>query len=141
VFARTKDRRADRWIQFADLETTTYFVAHGFSGSPVFAGFFRRVIGLASLADPAASTKEAFAVPIEMFLEAFPTLLGERRRTFSITRIIYRTAQCNYTLVAITATALVIGICSFLFGKELDTCIRFFRHDGIAACVDAVRAL
>ena len=69
-----RDSRADGWVQLEDIKQTGYFIAPGFSGTPVWDEDAEAVAGIVAVADSRADLRAAFMIPTDVLVRAHPPL-------------------------------------------------------------------
>jgi tetratricopeptide (TPR) repeat protein len=70
----SRGRQADGWVQIEDEKETGYFVAPGFSGTPVWDEQLNGVVGIAVAADVQTGIRAAFMIPAHSLIEAWSDL-------------------------------------------------------------------
>jgi hypothetical protein len=69
-----RDRRVGGWIQIEDIKHTGYFIAAGFSGTPVWDEDAKAVAGIVAVADTQSELRAAFMIPTDILVRAHPAL-------------------------------------------------------------------
>jgi tetratricopeptide (TPR) repeat protein len=69
------------WVQIEDVKNTGYFVAPGFSGTPVWDNDAKGVVGMVVVAEKRSEVRAAFMIPTEILIKAWPILQAEIAHT------------------------------------------------------------
>lgn len=69
-----RDKTASGWLQIEDTKSTGYFVAPGFSGTPVWDIELQGIVGIVAAVDVSPDTRAAFVIPMDILAEAWPEL-------------------------------------------------------------------
>lgn len=75
VYARTNRFTSNNKLQISGQSSVNYFIAKGFSGSPVFSRDDNGVLGIIQVKETSSALREAFAVPYTRWNDAYPELV------------------------------------------------------------------
>jgi serine phosphatase RsbU (regulator of sigma subunit) len=74
---RLLETQGSGWLQLEDVKQTGRRVRPGYSGGPIWDDDLHAVAGMVVAADAGPGDKVAFAIPVRMLVEAWPTVLGD----------------------------------------------------------------
>lgn len=69
-----RGQQAKGWIQIEDVKQTGYFIAPGFSGSPVWDEQLNGIVGMIVAADSKPDVRVAYIIPTQIIIQAWPEI-------------------------------------------------------------------